>query len=187
MKTLVHRSLLLLSVLATIFAVFVSPVAADSPAPDSQAAKYEIRFMENMIDHHAMAIMMAEMCLEMAVHPELISTCQDIIVAQTQEIQQMQTWLSDWYGIAYEPMMMMGNMYGHMKMDPVDFEVWFMKNMISHHSKAIKEAEGCLENAYHSELIGVCQNITVTQAQEIDQMQTWLCEWYGLCNYRKTI
>ena len=182
-----YQSLLMLTVLAAMFAVVVAPVSADAPAPDRQTAKYEIRFMENMIDHHAMAVMMAEMCLEKAVHPELISTCQNIIATQSQEIQEMQSWLSDWYGISYEPDMSMGGMNGHMKKDAAQFEVWFMKRMISHHAQAIKEAESCLENAYHNELKGLCQNIIVTQSQEIDQMQTWLCEWYGVCNYRKNL
>ena len=41
--------------------------------------------MENMIDHHAMAVMMAEMCTMMAVHPELISMCENIIMTQTED------------------------------------------------------------------------------------------------------
>jgi uncharacterized protein (DUF305 family) len=45
---------------------------------------------------------------------------------------------------------MMGNMEGHMTMDAAQFEEWFLKHMISHHSKAVKEAEECLEQAYHS-------------------------------------
>jgi uncharacterized protein (DUF305 family) len=43
-------------------------------------------------------------------------------VSQSAEIEMMQTWLQDWYGISYEPKMMMGEMQGHMKMDPTQFE-----------------------------------------------------------------
>ncbi len=59
--------------------------------------------------------------------------------------------------------------------------------MISHHAAAIREAEDCLQEAYHSELKGLCQNIIVAQSQEIEMMQTWLCEWYSVCNYRKNL
>ena len=52
--------------------------------------------MEDMIDHHAMAVMMAEMCTMKVVHPELITLCQNIIASQSAEIQMMQTWLQDW-------------------------------------------------------------------------------------------
>ena len=186
MNKLFYRSIVTLF-LAAMFAAFATPALADAPAPDQQTAKYEIKFMENMIDHHAMAVMMAEMCTMMAVHPELVAMCEDIIVTQSAEIEMMQTWLHDWYGIHYEPMMHMGEMEGHMKMDPAQFEEWFMKRMISHHATAIKESEDCLEEAYHPELLSMCQNIIVTQAEEINTMQAWLCEWYGVCNYRKNL
>jgi uncharacterized protein (DUF305 family) len=186
MNKLFYRSIVVL-VLAAMFAAFATPVFADAPAPDKQTAKYEIKFMENMIDHHAMAVMMAEMCLMKAVHPELIAMCENIIATQSAEIEMMQMWLQDWYGITYEPRMHMGAMEGHMNMDPAQFEEWFMKRMISHHAKAIKEAEDCLEEAYHPELISMCQNMIVMQSQEIDTMQAWLCEWYGVCNYRKNL
>jgi uncharacterized protein (DUF305 family) len=181
-----YRPMIVLIVLAAMFAAFATPVLADAPAPDKQTAKYEIKFMENMIDHHAMAVMMAEMCIMKATHPELLNLCQNIIAAQSAEIEMMQMWLQDWYGITYEPKMM-GEMEGHMMMDSAEFEEWFMKRMISHHAAAIKEAQGCLDQAYHSELLSLCQNIIVTQSQEIDMMQAWLCEWYEVCDFRQNL
>ena len=186
MNKILYRSMVML-VLATMMVSFVTPVLANAPAPDKQTAKFEIQFMEKMIDHHAMAIMMAEMCIMQAVHPELIAVCENIIATQAAEIEMMQAWLQDWYDISYEPKMHMGKMEGHMKMDPAQFEEWFMKRMISHHAKAIQEAEDCLKEAYHSELISLCQNMIVMQSEEIETMQAWLCEWYGACNYRKNL
>lgn len=186
MNKIFYRSIVML-MLAAMFAGFTTPAFADAPAPDKQTADYEIKFMENMIDHHAMAVMMAEMCTMKAIHPELITTCDNIIASQSAEIEMMQTWLQDWYGISYEPKMMMGEMQGHMKMAPAQFEEWFMKRMISHHAKAIKEAEDCLEEAYHGELMSLCQNIIATQTQEIQMMQAWLCEWYAVCNFRQNL
>lgn len=168
-------------------AAFATPVSADAPAPDKQTAQFEIHFMENMMDHHAMAVMMAEMCTMNAIHPELIALCENIIATQSTEIQMMQTWLQQWYGVNYEPQVHMGEMEAHMKMDPAQFEKWFMKRMIRHHAKAIQEAEDCLEEAYHSDLISLCQNMIVMQSEEIETMQAWLCEWYGVCNYRKNL
>ena len=57
----------------------------------------------------------------------------------------------------------------------------FMEMMIKHHSKAVKEAEQCLERAEHSEMRSLCQNIITTQTAEIQQLETWLCQWYGEC------
>ncbi len=186
MNKVFYRSVVVL-VLAAMLAAFTTPVLADAPAPDRKAARFEVKFMKNMIDHHAMAIMMAEMCTMKAIHPELIALCENIVATQSTEIEMMQTWLQDWYGITYEPKMHMGKMEGHMMMDPAQFEEWFMKHMISHHARAIQEAENCLEDAYHPELISLCQDMIVMQSQEIDTMQAWLCEWYGVCNYRENL
>ncbi len=59
--------------------------------------------MTDMIDHHMMAVMMSEHCVEKAVHEELRTMCKKIIAAQRKEIQQMQTWLNDWYGSPMNP------------------------------------------------------------------------------------
>jgi uncharacterized protein (DUF305 family) len=185
MKTVLKPSLVLLVLMAAVLAGPARLARADAPAPERATAKYEVRFMENMIDHHAMAIMMAEMCLERAVHSELISMCQDIIASQSQEIAMMQTWLQDWYGIAYEPHMSPGQQKSMerqaMRLSPEEFEIWFMRNMIRHHEQAIREAQECLERAYHPALLSLCRNIIETQRAEIEQMQAWLCEWYGIC------
>jgi uncharacterized protein (DUF305 family) len=162
-----------------------TPALADAPAPTPAAAHFEVKFMTDMIDHHAMAIMMAEACVEKAVHAELRSLCQNIIAAQTQEIEQMQSWLQSWYGISYEPEMdkTNGQMKKLMSMSGAMFEIEFMQMMIRHHAKAVKEGEKCLQKAYHADLRQLCQNIIVSQMAEISQMQSWLCQWYQICNW----
>jgi uncharacterized protein (DUF305 family) len=62
-----------------------------------------------------------------------------------------------------------------------EFEIEFMQMMIKHHLAAIREASKCVERAYHDELRELCEDIITTQAAEIEQMRTWLCEWYGVC------
>lgn len=63
-----------------------------------------------------------------------------------------------------------------------DFEIAFMQSMIEHHQAAIAEAGECLGTAYHRPLIELCGAIAAVQAQEIVDMRTWLCDWYGLCD-----
>lgn len=167
-----------LLVLSVAFAV-VTPVFADAPVSKTSAVKYEIKFNQDMIDHHMMAVMMAEECLEKASHEELIQMCNDIIVMQSEEMMMMQSWLLDWYGISYEPQMK-HHMGGHHEtMDSAEFEVMLMDMMIKHHAGAVKDAQKCQDRAYHDELIGLCENIEITQTQEITTMQTWLRDWYG--------
>ena len=45
--------------------------SASGPAPTKAQARYEIDFLQDMIDHHMMAVMTAELCVEKAVHEEL--------------------------------------------------------------------------------------------------------------------
>ena len=160
-------------------------VVASAPAPNASTARYEIKFMEDMIDHHMMAVMTAEVCVQKAVHEELRSLCEQIIGTQSQEIETMQQWLSDWYGVTYEPQMKSGDqkMVGRLaSLSGSDFEIAFMEMMIQHHEGAIKAAEGCLKKAYHTELLELCEGIIEAQQAEIEQMETWLCEWYSICD-----
>ena len=157
---------------------------ASGPAPTRAQARYEIDFMQDMIDHHMMAIMTAELCVEKAVHEELRAMCEEIIAAQMAEIEQMQARLQDWYGITYEPEMtpgMMKDVERLAALEGAEFEIAFMEMMIKHHAKAVKEGERCVDRAYHSDLVAMCQDIIATQTAEIEQMQQWLCEWYGRC------
>ena len=157
---------------------------ASGPAPTKAQAKYEIDFLQNMIDHHMMAVMMAELCVDKAVHAELRGLCQDIITAQSAEIERMQGWLQEWYGIIHEPRMTRGmqkEIDRLAALDGAEFEIAFMEMMIEHHAKAIREAERCVDRAWHPELEELCDGIIATQSTEIEQMQEWLCEWYGRC------
>lgn len=165
-------------------AAVATPALADDPAPAKSAARFEVKFMQDMIDHHMMAIMEAELCVEKAVHEELRQLCENIIATQSMEMMMMQEWLQEWYGISYEPMMtngMMRQIEKLSKLEGAEFEVAFMEGMIRHHRMAVMEGEKCLDRAYHTELLELCQNIIDTQTQEIGTMQTWLCEWYGEC------
>lgn len=182
----VCKPLALVAVLAGIL-LAAAPVAASVPEPDRSAAKFEVRFMTQMIDHHVMTVEMGQICVEKAVHGELRSMCEEIIASQSQEIETMQSWLADWYATTYEPQMKQGDMRMMDKLAALegeDFEIAFMEMMIRHHEQAIREVGKCLQRAYHEELKDLCQQIIDAQQQEIAQMQTWLCEWYQQCKER---
>lgn len=158
--------------------------AATTAQGGNAAARFEIRFLTNMIDHHHMAVMMAELCEGRVIHPELEELCDSIMAAQTQEIAEMQAWLKDWYGITYAPQMSRKDMREMAKLEALSgaqFEVHFMMMMIEHHEKAIREAKRCDRRASHEELLAMCEAIVASQGQEIAEMQEWLCSWYWIC------
>lgn len=177
------------------FALLVSlafaavPSRAAAPAPDTATANYETRFMEEMIHHHMMALHMSEMCLMKAFHPELQAVCLQMKTTQQQEIMLMQQWLATWYGVTHGMHEMNPGHHHRMgrlgELSGAAFEIEFMQEMIRHHRAAVVKSSQCIERAYHDELQDLCSTIVRTQLAEIEQMQAWLCSWYGLCRPRR--
>lgn len=157
------------------------PSQADAPAPRKSQANYEIRFMTMMIDHHMSAVLMGQLCVERAVHPELIALCEEMVATQLEEIATMQSWLADWYGITHEPQVKPGDLADIRKLSELtgaEFEIEFMETMIKHHLKAVMMGMHCVEKAYHPELIAMCQEMVAMQLHEIELMCGWLESWY---------
>jgi len=92
-------------VLLVVFWLAVPIVMADGPIT-GRAGRAEVRYMEGMIDHHQMALDMAEDCLVKVETESFRAICQAVIDAQTPEIETLRGWLREWYGIEYAPMAM---------------------------------------------------------------------------------
>ncbi len=151
--------------------------------PNQPSARFDVRFLQETIGHHMMAVDMARLSVEKAINPDLRDLSQNIITTQNQEIETMQSWLKDWYGLSYEPEMASGDrrMLDRMaNLNGADFEIDFMQEMTNHHKTMLSDAVPCVSRAGHSELSDLCQNIAKSQSSEIDQMQTWLSERYGI-------
>ena len=184
-RIIVRLTVALVATLAGLVGVTGS-ASAGEPAPDERTARYEADFLTGMIDHHTMAVHMAMMCQEKAVHDELRQMCEDIAAGQQQEIEAMQGWLLDWYGVTYVPEMRMGGgMRQLMSASGGDFEILFIESMIRHHTRAVREAQTCQERAYHPELLQLCDDIEAVQLREIEAMSDWLCEWYDRCRFAR--
>lgn len=63
----------------------------------SNADDFDQEFIRQMIPHHQMAVMMAQMVVDTANQPEIRELAQTIIESQTAEINQMQQWNQEWY------------------------------------------------------------------------------------------
>ena len=61
------------------------------------ASDFDKAFIESMIPHHQLAIMMAQMLKAGTDRPEMLSLAENIIESQTTEIEQMQDWYQSWY------------------------------------------------------------------------------------------
>jgi len=67
--------------------------ALRSAAPE----EFDREFIEQMIPHHEMAVMMAEMLQASTERQEMETLADQIITSQSREIQMMRSWLAAWY------------------------------------------------------------------------------------------
>jgi len=58
---------------------------------------FDMGFIDQMVIHHQGAIDMANQVLKTSKRPELIQLANDIITAQTKEIDMMQAWKKTWF------------------------------------------------------------------------------------------
>lgn len=61
------------------------------------ASDFDKAFIEQMIPHHQLAIMMAQMLRSGTDRPEMLELAENIIESQSDEIEQMQDWYQVWY------------------------------------------------------------------------------------------
>ena len=146
------------------------------------AKPFDAQFIDSMIEHHQGAIEMAKQALEQAEHPELKQMAENVIAAQTQEIEQMTAWRQAWYP-DLPPTGGMGMGMGEMTIstdESKSFDQRFMEAMISHHQGAIDMAKMAHQMAEHQEIKTLADAIVAAQQAEIEQMRGWLQEWYGV-------
>ena len=160
------------------------PPSLSRPAPQPSVAKLEIDYMEFAIDHHLAGIVMAQLCVERAIHEELRQLCRESIASQQRQIELFRTWLRDWYGINYvgeipqsaaQDIRRLSQLYG------AEFEDEFLTEFSKHHLRIIKESEKVVRRGYHEELRREAQMTITNQSRQVVQMQTWDCQWYDDC------
>ncbi len=141
-------------------------------------------FIAQMIPHHQGAIDMASVALERSKRPEVLKLANDIIAAQTKEIDDMTTWYESWYG-AKPPQGGMGMHMSGMTGDLAsltaksgdDFDREFLTQMIPHHEMAIMMAQ-MIKGSERAEMRQLAENIVTSQAAEIQMMRGWLSSWF---------
>ena len=174
-------------------------------AGTNRAERAEVRFLEGMMDHHQMAVDMANDCLKKASDQQLLTLCQNIITAQTTEIAQMQGWLKTWYGVDYapvpmiatsasataepamagmnmgtsasDPTAMMGMMAGLNSLTGRDYEIAWVESMIDHHDDALHMSDRILKQVEHDDLRDLANKIIKNQSAEIRMMEALLDQW----------
>ena len=136
----------------------------------------EYEFLVHMIPHHEEAVATATYLKENTEREEIREFAEGIIRTQSAEIEQMTTWLENWYPdrshqVDYQPMMRDLEM---LKGDVLDQA--FLEDMIPHHMAAIMMSQQLINRglAEHEEVETLARSIRVSQQNEIQMMMRWL-------------
>lgn len=162
---------------------------------DTSYSQDDVRFMQDMIPHHAQAVEMAELVAERTNNPDIIDIAGRINAAQADEIAFMQGWLRERGEMAPEPggmaahdhhthmsQMMMGmatpeQMAELAASESTDFDRLFLQLMIPHHEGAITMVEDLLDQpgaAYDPVLYEFTSDVVNDQTSEIEIMNALL-------------
>jgi len=162
----------------------MGPGGAMGPGmPMASQTTDEAGFLTHMIPHHQEAVDTARALLEVTERPELRAFLEGIIASQTAEIEAMESWLEAYHpeaprDIAYEPMMR--DLGPNASVEAL--ERAFLEDMLMHHMMAVRDARMLLMQGVveHEEVATLARSIVTEQMTEIDQMGTWLADWFGV-------
>ena len=186
---------------ATLILAACSDDGGDTTSGSSSTNKHndaDVTFAQDMIPHHAQAIVMSKVAKKQAKDPELRQLAADIQAAQGPEIEQMSGWLKAWGEDVPEGMGDMGGMDGDMgdgdmgdmgdmpgmmtgeqmmnlgKASGSKFDRMWLQMMIQHHEGAIEMAKVEQRKGLSGDAIELAKAIESAQTDEIALMKSML-------------
>lgn len=144
----------------------------------------EYEFLREMVPHHEEAVSSALLVIKNTKRTELKDFSQEIVDAQAKEILDMKTWLKEWYPNLSSKANYRGMMRPTVGFSSERADQSFLEDMIMHHRMAVMMARNAIANnlTQRPELKVLLNNIIASQNAEIEQMEIWLKDWYGVAN-----
>ncbi len=156
------------------------------------SVEFDQSYIDMMIPHHTSIIALAQAALPRLTDERLITLAEDIINAQTAEIDELRGYREQFYG-SPDPMpvdeeammrmmggmsMSMGEMMAQMDADTqvaifcasADPDLAFIDLTIPHHQSAITASEAALQQATHDEIRSIAERVIEDQQREIDEL-----------------
>lgn len=165
---------------------------AAPPTPIFYDIGSDLEYIDLMVPHHQLAVDMARIAEQKAVHGELKGMARDIIWVQEDEINRLNIWRKELAsGDSATTTVIHSGSGGHgvdshtMGMDvdldllasSPNFDRDFIKAMLPHHQSAIDMSRSAMPNLKKVEVRDLATDIITTQQTEIDRMLGWLEEW----------
>lgn len=156
-------------------------IGSQAVAPETATA--EVRFLQKMIDHHRRTIQASQVILDNSDHSALVDFCEDMVAIQSAELETMEGWLSEWYGVKRTSLQVMSVERARLEdLSNGAREQAFLEMLVADHRHAI--IEGRLyqrRGGGHQELQVLCDEIVTALQNEVLLISRWLCDWFGLC------
>ncbi len=131
-------------------------------------------FLQEMIPHHQEAVESSNQVLKTTTNPELKTFAQNVITAQTKEINDMKSWYKTWFNKDYIPNNNYMSMMSGMGDDTGKYlDKDYIQGMMMHHQGAIQSATKILGISKRPELIKLATDITNNQSKEITVLEKW--------------
>ncbi|MEX2284253.1 MAG: DUF305 domain-containing protein [Gemmatimonadota bacterium] len=161
------------------------PMLPATPGPGFTVA--DVRFMQNMIGHHAQAITMAALAPKLGASYNVLRLAQKIDISQRDEIDMMKQWLRERRQAVPDDaqshaMMMPGMLTPEMmarlgKARGREFDRLFLTFMIGHHEGALQMVDELVKSpgaAQDSDIFRFATDVDADQRDEIFVMQRML-------------
>lgn len=148
--------------------------------PTAEQSAYEQWYLQSMIDHHAQAIQLASLAPSRSTNPIILNAAADVVANRSAEIQSMQSWLRQWYGVDYYPDPLATNetLWSSQLAGP-GFDRAFMISLGRHNQQSILAARQAEPYVYHWDLVQASRDIAWRQANENNQLTLWLSSPMG--------
>ena len=142
---------------------------------ENSDAAAEKTFLEEMIPHHAEAVMSSKIALEKSQNPEVRQLAQNIVTGQEKEIADMKGWYKAWYKEDYKDLGTYHTMTTDLtSLSGKSFDKAFLEGMIEHHLHALTMGQTVAPVITHDEIRTLAENIATTQSDEIITMRILL-------------
>lgn len=153
--------------------------SSDGGMTNTQMRPYDLRFIDELSQHHKDGIMMSEMAGEKASHPELKQMAKEMVAAQMGELEMLQKWRAEWYpnakAFVFKGMDMdMGRLEST---SGNEFDLAFLDSMIMHHPGAIFLGVEGSRRGKHRALRRLAAKVARDQIREVDMMRDWRDMW----------
>ncbi len=181
--SVVRSTLFSLFLLSALSASAITPVTGGGEGEMSgevnKMRPYDVRFIDELSRHHKDGIMMSEMAVEKAFHPELKQMAKEMVAAQMAELEMLQGWRAKWYPNvkAWEYKGMEMDMSRLESTSGNEFDLAFLDSMIMHHPGAIFLGAEASRRGTHRELRKLGAKIARDQIREVNMMRDWRDMW----------